>query len=79
MATSVVTLIGTATLAQQAGGGPQPQLGPNTPGGTPPAETTPSHPLNSTTGPKTGTTTGAAPRQGAGMPQGNNATNNEKK
>jgi hypothetical protein len=77
VAASFVTLVGTVALAQQAGGGPQPQ----TRSATTPAEVTPSHPLNSTTGPRTGTatTTGAAPTQGAGQSQGNNATSTEKK
>lgn len=59
--TVLVTL--TAAVAQQSGSGLQPQLVPTTPGGTPPAEITPSHPLDSTTGPRTGTSTGAAPTQ----------------
>jgi hypothetical protein len=76
---SVTIFTGPVVLAQQAGGGPLPQLGQKTPGGRPPAEIAPSHPLNSTAGPRTGTTTGVAPAQGGGKSQGNNATDNEKK
>jgi len=75
VAASFVTLVGTVALAQQAGGGPQPQ----TRGATTPAEVTPPRPLNSTTEPRTSTTTGNAPTQGAGQSQGNNATSSEKK
>jgi hypothetical protein len=60
---SIVSVTLTAAVAQQSGRGPQPQSVPTTPGGTPPAEITPSHPLDSTTGPRTGTSTGAAPTQ----------------
>jgi hypothetical protein len=59
-AASLVAFAGTASLAQQAGGSLQPQTVPTTPGGIPPAEITPAHPLDNTTGPRTGTSTGAA-------------------
>jgi hypothetical protein len=79
MVASLATFAGTATLAQQAGGAPQPQL--NTPGRTPPAEITPPHPLNGTTEQRArSNTTGSAPRtQGGGESQGNHATDKEKK
>jgi hypothetical protein len=77
VAASFVTFVGTVAFAQQAGGGSQPQ----TRGATTPAEVTPSYPLNSTAGPRTGTatTTGTAATQGGGQSQGNNATSSEKK
>ena len=69
--------------AQQAGGGPQPQLGPNTPGGSPPAQTMPPRAMPgtpATTGegrPTRGNAEGAAKVQN-GEAQGNRAQDHER-